>query len=394
MDKADGAAALMDKSGRIGSVKQFDALLFAAVLALTAVGYYFLYVVRQTFSGAEGLRDTNMNRQLVAIIIGIVAALFLSSVDYRYYKLPSYVGYIGSIFVLTLTVIMGAGGKTTGNRSWITLFGVNFQPSELAKITFIVVSASFFEKIQQKTAVKLDYFKLIFYMLAPVALVQLQRDTGTVLVFLFIIAVMLYISGIKYRYIFIMISMLIASLPMLWMFVLRDKQKMRIMIFLNPELDKANTGWQPLLARSAIGAGELFGRQVDNPSAAHYSVIPARHTDFIFTVIAEKTGFFGCVLLILLYLFVLLRCLYIASKARDSYGSYMASGLTAMLMFHFIENIGMNIGIMPVTGIPLPFISYGGTSIITNFIAIGIILSVSVTRGEPVARSALKLELP
>ena len=371
------------RNEQLESVKHFDAMLFSAVLAVTAIGYYFLYVVRQTFSGSDGLTDGNLSRQLAAIIIGIVAALFLSSVEYRYYKLPSYIGYLVSIFLLILTLIMGAGGVSTGNKSWITLFGVNFQPSELTKITYIVVCASFFEKISQKTAAKLDYIKLIFYAALPVALVQLQKDTGTVMVFIFIFAAMLFVSGVKYRYIIMVTAAVVASLPVLWTFVLRDVQKMRVMILLNPELDKTNTGFQPNLARSAIGAGELFGRQADSPSQARYSLVPARHTDFIFTVIAEKAGFVGCVLLILLFAFILLRGFYIASKARDDYGSYMAAGLTAMIMFHFIENIGMNIGIMPIAGIPLPFVSYGGTAMIANFVAIGVILSISVTRDDP-----------
>jgi len=371
------------KMNKIAAVKQFDALLFAAVLTLTAAGYYFLYLVRPTYSSPLGLTDANMNRQLVAIAIGIASALFLSSIDYRHYQLPSYIGYIGSIAVLLLTSLFGAGGITTGNRAWITLFGINFQPSELAKITFVVVSSSFFERIVEKRATKLDYIKLIFYAALPVALIQLQKDTGTALVFIVIFIVMIYVSGIKYRYIFSAIGAFIISLPFIWMYVLRDVQRMRIMVFLNPELDRSNTGYQPALARAAVSAGELFGRQVENPSQARFAMVPERHTDFIFTVIAERTGFVGSVLLIALFVFILLRCLYIASKAHDRYGEFMVAGLTAMIMFHFIENIGMCIGIMPITGIPLPFISYGGTSMITNYIAVGIILSVSVTRDEP-----------
>jgi len=383
MSRPVSGAPVANRIGHIPAVKQFDALLFAAVLAVTAAGYYFLYLVRQTFSGQSGLTDANMNRQLVAIAIGILSALFLSSVDYRYYKIPSYVGYIGSIVILALTAVFGAGGLTFGNRAWITMLGINFQPSELAKITFVVVSSSFFERISQKRAVKLDYVKLVFYAVLPIALVQLQKDTGTALVFVFVLAVLIYVSGIKYRYIFTSIGALIAALPFVWIYLLRDVQKMRIMVFLNPELDKSNTGYQPYLARTAIGAGELIGRQVESPSQFRYSIVPERHTDFIFTVIAERTGFIGCLVIISLFVFILLRCFYIASKATDRYGEFMAAGLSAMMMIHFVENVGMCIGIMPITGIPLPFISYGGTAMITNYIAIGIILSVSVTRDVP-----------
>lgn len=376
-------AYVIKRNRRRAAAPQFDAILFGAVLAVTAAGYYFLYVVRQTFNGVDDLTDAAMNRQLLAIVLGVAAALFLSSVDYRFYQLPSYVIYIASVFILLLTTLFGAGGVRTGNKNWITMLGVNFQPSEFAKITFIVVSSSFLERISEKRASKLDYAKMIFYAGLPIALVQLQKDTGTVLVFIVMLSVMLFIGGIKYRYIFAALGALTVSLPLLWTFVLRDVQKMRIMIFLNPELDKTNTGYQPTLARAAIGAGELFGRQTDAASQARYSIVPARHTDFIFTVIAEKTGFVGCALLIIMYLVIILRCFYIASRAHDKYGEYMAVGLAGMLMFHFVENVGMCIGILPITGIPLPFVSYGGTSMITNFIAIGIIQSVSVTRDPP-----------
>ena len=370
-----------NKVGRISAVKQFDALLFAAVLALTAVGFFFLYQVGQTYSGSEEFNDSNLNRQLVSIIIGIVGALFLSSIDYRYYQLPSYIAYIGSMVILVITMLFGTGGSES--RRWIILFGINFQPSELMKITFIVVISTFFERIATKRAAKLDYAKLVFYTALPVVVVQLQKDTGTALAFAIVFAVMIFISGLKYRYIFPILGAGIASIPFLWTYVFKDFQRMRVIVFLNPELDTSKYGYHASLAKTAIRAGEFFGRQLEDPSQARYSIIPARHSDFIFTAIAENTGFIGCILLIALYLFILLRCLYIAANACDKYGEYMVIGLTAMLMYHFIENIGMCIGLLPITGIPLPFISYGGTSMIANYIAIGIILSVSVTRDVP-----------
>ena len=396
MSRIGNSAPAANKVGRITSVKQFDALLFAAVLALTAVGYYFLYQVLQTYAPGERFSDANMSRQLVAIIVGIIAALILSSIDYRYYQLPSYIGYIGSMLILVITTIFGIGGSDSSR--WIVILGVNFQPSELMKITFIVVISSFFERIAQKRATKLDYVKMAVYMALPTAVIQLQGDTGTALSFIVIFVVMVFVCGIKYRYIFILMGAAVASLPLLWVYVLRDWQKMRIMVFLNPELDKSGISWQPNLARSAIGAGELMGRTLESPAQSRYSQVPERHSDFIFTAIAEHTGFIGCVLLIILFVFILLRCLYIASKACDRYGEFMVAGLSAMMMFHFIENVGMCIGLLPITGIPLPFISYGGTAMISNYLGIGIILSVSVTRDVPGVHSidgdALAQSLP
>jgi len=149
---------------------------------------------------------------------------------------------------------------------------------------------------------------------------------------------------------------------------------------LNPELDKYDKGSQVRLAKAAVGAGQVFGRSFEDLSSAQFAKVPKRENDFIFTVLAEKAGFVGCVAFIALIVFMLLHCYYVASTAKDKYGAFMVVGLTSMLAFHFIENIGMCIGILPVTGIPLPFVSQGGTAMVTNFIAIGVIMSVAMMR--------------
>ncbi|MDR1060493.1 MAG: rod shape-determining protein RodA [Clostridiales bacterium] len=367
------------------SVRQFDVLLFAAVLINAAIGLFYLNVAQQAenISGGGG----SLRTQMAAIAIGVVAALALSSFDYKYFRVPSYAGYIACILLLVATSLWGR--TTKGNQNWLSMLGVSMQASELAKIAFVVVSATFFERIAQKTAIRLDYMKLVFYAGLPVGLIVLQKDTGTAIVFVFIFAAMLFASGIKYRYIIMMAGAAIASLPVLWMFVLRDVQKMRIMTFLNPDLDTSNSGYQVMRSKAAIGAGQLFGRQLDDLGQAQFMTVPEHMNDFIFAVIAEKIGFFGCAAFVLLIVFIMLRGYYIASKARDKYGAFMAVGLTSMLAFHYIENIGMCIGLLPVTGIPLPFVSQGGTAMVVNFVAIGIILSISMMREKPPAKQQL-----
>ena len=378
--KSGNSIFVIERIKGLRTTKQFDVFLFAGVLAITAIGYYFLYIVSPTLPESINV-DLMMRRQLISIFIGVVAALVLACFDYKYFRVPSYVAYIFSIILLCWVLKFGFGDTSWGSRSWMSLPVIgNFQPAEITKITFVVVISTFYERIALKTAEKIDYFKLVLYSFLPIILVLKQGDTGTAIVFLFIFCFMTFASGIKYRYVLIAGASALVSLPLLWFFYLSDYQKMRFMTFLNPELDKLGKGLQVIRSKTAISAGQLFGRQIENVAQAEFAKVPARSTDFIFTVIAEKVGFVGSALFVILIVFVMLRCFYIASKAKDHYGSFMVVGLASMMLFHNIENIGMCLGIVPVTGIPLPFVSQGGTAMITNYIAIGIILSVSMMR--------------
>ena len=374
---------IIEKIKGIKNTKQFDILLFSSVISITALGLYMLYIVSPTLNKTSqpNLGADTVNRQLFSIIIGVVCALLLSSIEYRHFRIPSYAAYIGSIFLLVLVMFFGWGGSNSETKRWLTLPLIgNFQPSELAKITYVIVISTFFERIKLKQAERMDYIKLLFYTGLPVFLVWLQGDMGTALVFLFVFSVMSFICGLKYRYIFAALAAVIAAIPLLWMFVLQNYQKLRVLTYLNPELDKQGKGWQVIRSKIAIGSGQLSGRTFDNVNQAQFSQVPESDSDFIFTVIGEKLGFIGCSIFIVLVVFVLLRCVYIASKGRDYYGSFMVIGLTGMLTFHFVENIGMCIGLTPVTGIPLPFVSKGGSAMLTNYIALGVILSVSMMR--------------
>ncbi|MCL2164598.1 MAG: rod shape-determining protein RodA [Oscillospiraceae bacterium] len=374
---------IIEKIKGIKDGKQFDVVLFGAVISLTAMGFYILYSVSHTLntSSQPSFGADSVRAQLIYILVGIVWSLVLSSIDYRYFRIPGYVAYIGTFVLLILVMFMGYGDTDWGSRRWLTLPIIgNFQPAELAKIAFVIVNSSFFERIKTNSAVRMDYIKMISYTALPIFLIWLQGDTGTSVVFFFIFFVMAFICGIKYRFIFAGLATAIAALPVLWIYVLRPYQKMRILTFLNPELDRQGRGWQVIRSKIAIGAGQLYGRNAGSSTASLFSQVPERDTDFIFSVVGEKLGFVGCALFILLVVFLLLRCVYISSKSRDYYGSFMVIGLTAMMAFHFIENIGMSIGLAPVTGIPLPFVSRGGTAMFTNFTALGIILSVSMMR--------------
>ena len=365
--------------------KQFDYILFTAVLLLTAIGIIALSSAVKTIPGG----DKMLVKQVVSVIIGITAALVINMIDYKDFKTIGFILYYGSIVLLVLVLFIGTGKEKWGSNSWLILPVIgSFQPSETAKITFIMTIAVFFERLKESMDVK-NIVKLAFYSMLPIGLILLQPDAGTAIVFMCMFGAIIYIIGLPYKYIFGSIMAFIISTPFLWFFILQPHQKNRIYGLLFPDSDKQGATYQINKAIEAIGSGKLFGKGLYRGLQTQSTTgVPVKESDFIFTVIGEEMGFIGGVLVILLVMLILFRCLYIARNSRDLYGSYLVIGYTAMYAFHFFQNIGMNIGILPITGIPLPFISYGGTAMITNFIAIGIIMSVSARRKKTIFNPA------
>jgi rod shape determining protein RodA len=211
--------------------------------------------------------------------------------------------------------------------------------------------------------------------------VAIQPDFGTATVFMAIIFGILFVAGISYKLLFGIIGAGVACIPLLWFGFLSDVQKNRILVFLNPGLDPLGEGYHVTQSLIAIGSGQIYGKGLltDN-TLSQLNFLPAKHTDFIFSVTAEALGFMGGIIIILLYLALIIRTMKIASKSKDKFGALLVTGVASMIMFHIFENIGMTMGLMPVTGIPLPFMSYGGSSMWTNMIAYGMVLSVGMRR--------------
>ncbi|NJD02096.1 MAG: rod shape-determining protein RodA [Ruminiclostridium sp.] len=382
----------VEKTKGTNFIKQFDFPLFAAVFILSLMG---IVVLMSAIQGLTSWKEAWF-KQAVCLVIGIILAFVISTLDYKDFKTLGILLYVASIAMLILVLIVGKTEK--GSTSWliVPLIG-SFQPSELAKVAFVLFIPMFFERIKEGTNVRKNLIKLIFYAALPIALVFLQKDVGTALVFVFAFVVMLFIYGIPYRYFFIAVGALAASAPFLWLFVLPLHIKSRIQTFLNPELDLKDTGLQVYRSKMTIGSGQLFGKglfhglQTQNSSQVIQSSnfkVPLKQNDFIFSVIGEEFCFVGSMIIIALIIFILFRCLYIARNSRDEYGSFIVVGIAAMFAFHFIENIGMNIGVLPVTGIPLPFISQGGSALVTNFMSVGILLSVSMRRKRTIFNSS------
>lgn len=374
----------VEKTKGLNFFKHFDYLLFFAILILSGIGLLVLYsATRSMVTG-----DMLMIKQIIGITLGVVLALIITTIDYKDFKVLGIVFYLISIFLLVYVSFKGTIGKSLGSNSWISLpGGFSFQPSEIAKITFVIVISIFLDRIKEGQG-KHNVLKLIIYSAFPLGLVLAQPDYGTALVFVFILCIMLFIYGIKYKYIFGTFLLSIPVFGLIWISpLLNEARKNRIRVFLDPNLDRQGAGYQILRSMRTIGSGQTYGKGILQGIQTQRNTVPVKESDFIFTVIGEELGFVGSTIILVLIFFILIRCIYIAKNSRDFFGSMLVIGLAAMIGFHVIENIGMCIGLLPITGIPLPFISSGVSSLITNYIAIGIILSVSMRRKRAIFNS-------
>ncbi len=378
----------VEKTKDINYFKQFDYPLFVAVLILSFIGI----AVLKSAIGIPGMTATLL-KQIMCLALGIVAAIIISVIDYKDFKTLGIALYVVSIALLVLVLIIG--DERHGSQSWLKVPVIgSFQPSELAKVAFAVVVPIFLERLKEGQDVGKNVVKLLIYSFLPIGLVLMQPDVGTAMVFIFAFVVMLFIYGIPYRYFLISLGTMLAAAPVLWFFILPEyfpHIRHRILTFIFPETDLLGAGMQVYRSKMTIGSGKLFGKGLFNGlqtqnSSSRPSVfnVPEKQTDFIFSVIGEELGFIGSMIVITIIFYILFRCIYISMNSRDFYGSFMVICIASMLGFHFIENIGMCIGVLPVTGIPLPFVSQGGSSLIANYLNVGILLSVSMRRKKTI----------
>lgn len=374
----------LEKSKDFNFFKKFDYLLFFAVIILSIVGAFVV---------SSAVNPMNNGKRIIivhvgAIIVGIVVSIIISCIDYKDYRTLGIFFYIITTGLLVYVLFAGTGDQL-GSRSWIDLGFITFQPADLAKITYILLASVFLERIyddqKNKTA---NIIKFLIYSAIPIGLILLQKDFGTALVFIFIFFVLVFICGIAYKYLVIMATAFLLSTPFAWFFLLNDNRRKRILVFLNPELDPLDAGYNVIRSKLAIGSGQIYGKGLYKGIQTQNRSVPVSESDFIFSVVGEELGFIGAIIVIVLICIILMRCLYIARKSRDSYGMFVASGIAAMWAFHSMENIGMSVGVLPVTGIPLPFVSAGGSYMVTCYVAVGIVLSISMRRKKEIFNSS------
>ncbi|HQA65166.1 MAG TPA: rod shape-determining protein RodA [Bacillota bacterium] len=315
--------------------------------------------------------------QIIAFILGIIGVIVILLIDYKTFGDNYVLIYIINVFLLALVLIIGF--STKGTKGWIDLGPVNMQPSEIVKIGYILTFAKYLEKKKGNLNRIIDVLPAMLHLVLIVGLIMLQPDAGTALVFIFISIFMLFAAGISYKIIAGAFGAFLISLPVMWK-LLKPYQQSRILVFLNPELDPMDKGYHVIQSKTAIGSGQLWGKGLFEGTQNNLGFVLERHTDFIFSVIGEELGLIGALVLMMLFLWLLLRCIHIAKVSKDDYGMLICVGIISMFLFHILENIGMTIGLMPVTGIPLPFISYGGSSLLTNMAAVGLVLNVGMRR--------------
>ena len=351
--------------------KKTDWPLIIVTMCLSVFGIIVIYSATRTLD-----TNTNVIVQSISFAIGIGLLVLLQRFDYEQFKNMIKPIYIISILMLVAVLIFGITGDW-GARSWIRIGAIGIQPSEFAKICFIITFSYHLSMVEEDINRPLVIFGLILHLSVPVLLIMCQPDLGSMLVFLFMFACMLFAARLSWKYIVPVALGGVISLPFIYKYVLNEYQQKRIQVFFNPDLDPLNRGYNVIQSKIAVGSGQLWGKGYLQGTQNQLGYLPTKYTDFIFSVISEEFGFIGAALVVLALFFIIWRCFKTAQRSSNLFGRYICVGTASMLLFHSFENMGMCIGLMPVTGIPLPFVSYGGTSMVTNMIAIGLVLSVA-----------------
>ncbi len=357
-------------------LKRMDFTLIAATAAIIVMSLVIIGSATHINTPSEE-RYWFVQRQGIFAIINIAFAVFLMNFDYK--MLQRYGNKLYVLNLIMLLAVMFMGQSALGAQRWIQLGPITLQPSEFSKIIMIVSLASMLEERVGKLNDLHDLLPVALYVGVPFLLVMKQPDLGTSLVFMAIFFGMIFVCGVNLRLLGGIFGVGLACMPILWHF-LKDYQKMRIMVFMDPNVDPLGSGYHIIQSKIAIGSGMLFGKGLFGGTQSQLNFLPENHTDFIFAVVGEELGFIGAAFLLILYLIVLWEGVKIARDASDMFGRLLAVGITSMLAFHVLVNVGMTTGIMPVTGIPLPFMSYGVSSLTTNILSIAILLNIHMRK--------------
>ena len=354
---------------------KIDLPLVISIIVCVIYGLLVLY------SATMDLEKNHMIPQALGTIAGLFFAIFFIFLDLDIIKKFYIPIYLCSIALLVFVLFKGIGAEKWGANSWLRIGGIVFQPAEFAKIGLLISLARFIEINQKNINQPLTLLKILAFAFFPVALILKQPDAGTAMVFAFFIAVMLFTAGLDLKYIIPTAISGILAIPLAYL-RLDQYQKDRILNWIFPDRDIANTGLQAYQGRVAIGSGKFTGRGLFKSLQGRFKYVPEVETDYIFAILCEELGFLGGFFLIMLYCIIMYRLILIAKRSKDLFGTLITVGFCSILLFHIFENIGMTIGVVPITGIPLPFFSYGGTFQMINLIAVGLVLSVT-TQKQP-----------
>jgi rod shape determining protein RodA len=360
---------------------QIDMVLLVCCVAIATLGLVNLYSATSYYVEAgrkAGLADIYVS-QVYWIVVGSLLAILCAVIDYRHYERLAYVFFAGGIVSLLLVFVLARDIR--GSVRWISVGSFHFQPSEFIKILLVLALAKYLHNDQRMEPRRwVDLTVPLGLTAIPVTLVLVQPDLGTSLTYIFTAGSILSMVRIRRRSLFSAAVVVSVSAPLFWNYVLKGYQKARITSFLDPEHDITGTGWHALQSKTAIGNGGLTGCGFMQGTQNQFGFLPDQFSDFPFAVFAEDWGLLGCSLLIALYAFLCGWSIHIASQAKDRFGAALAVGIGALFFWHVVANVGMASGILPVVGITLPLFSYGGSSILTFMVGLGLLMNVSMRR--------------
>jgi len=348
----------------------FDWSLVVIPLVLITAGIATLYSIT-TVTG----RTTLAHDQIIYAVLAIALYVFFAALDYR--ALRSYSWYLYIVGLILLIAVNFFGQEIFGSRRWIELGFAQFQPSEVMKLVILVLGANFFAQNEDVPVRKTIFFLLLAAI--PLVLILRQPDLGTALAISAMLVGILTVAKIPRKVVLILVALLVAAAPLAW-FNLKSYQKERVVSFLEPAKDPRGSGYNVSQAKIAVGSGGIYGKGFGGTTQSQLQFLPVAHIDFIFSGWAEATGFIGSSLLVAAFAVLVARIYQIANSARDRFGYIFSTGAATLIFFQVLVNIGMNIGLMPVTGIPLPFVSYGGTSLLTSAMILGVVQSIYLRR--------------
>lgn len=359
-------------------LKNMDWGVLVCVLLLLGVGLVAL------FSTTQNSDYTEFIKQIQWFVISIPIFILVIIIDYdKILKIaPAFYG--ACLFLLVLVLFTD---PINGASSWFNIGSFSFQPSEFGKIALVLFMAYSLNLLQAKNRKEIDkFYKLLTILVIaaiPILLIIKEPDFGTASAYIFATIFILFVSGINKRYIILAILAVAILLPIVYM-NLPEHALQRIEVYLHPESDPRGSGYNIIQSKLAIGAGQILGMGLLQGNQTQLGYLHPKTTDFIFSAIGEEMGFVICAAIIIVYVFLITKIVYIAKTAKDNIGSYIAIGIAGILCFHMLENIGMTMGLLPITGVPLPFVSYGGSSLLTNLICIGLVLNISARRQKAI----------
>lgn len=362
-------------NNKLRTLLKLDYSLVGAIIVLSITGLLVLFSI--TWKGQAGFDESIIfKKQLVFVVAGFFLMFFFSLVDYRLFYNYNKIIYFVTFLLLVLVLIFGT--RVRGAVSWFKIGSLGFEPVELAKLAVIITMAKYLDIY----AYRLSSIKYIISSVLPVLILMgltfIQPDLGSFLVIGAIWIGMIMVSGIKKKHLLLILTVIILGALLSWSFVLKDYQKARIISFINPYEDPLGSGYNLLQSMIAVGSGGFWGQGLGQGSQGQLQFLPEEHTDFIFAVIAGEWGFLGVAILLTIFAVLLFRIVKITISSKNYFGRMIGVGGFLMIVFQLMVNIGMNVGILPITGIPLPFLSYGGSALLTLFILMGIIQSVHI----------------